>query len=116
MLLSRDHILSAPDLTTEDVEVPEWGGSVRVSAMSGSARDAFGESLVRDANGNIDPSNYRSKLLSKCLVDADGNLLFTDADIVALGKKNAFAILRLFEVAERLNVISANGVEDAKKN
>ena len=29
-LLSRDAILQAQDLPHEDVEVPEWGGMVRV--------------------------------------------------------------------------------------
>ena len=33
-LLTRDEILAADDIKTEDVEVPEWGGDVRVSVMS----------------------------------------------------------------------------------
>lgn len=32
--LSADAILSAPDITEEDVPVPEWGGKVRVRALT----------------------------------------------------------------------------------
>lgn len=42
-LLSREAILAAPVSTTE-VEVPEWGGSVRIRALSAKAR-----TLVLDA-------------------------------------------------------------------
>ena len=45
-LLSRDEILAASDLTKELVEVPEWGGSVYVRAMTGTERDSYEESVL----------------------------------------------------------------------
>lgn len=46
-LLSKSAILCANDLQTEDVEVPEWGGAVRVRSFTGRERDAFEASMVR---------------------------------------------------------------------
>lgn len=116
--LSRDAILQASDLPFEEVAVPAWGGTVRVRAMTGRDRDAFGESLARDEQGNVDLTNYRAKLVAKCLVDDAGNRLFTDsdADIAALGGKSAAALAVVFDAAERLNGIGAAAVEDVKKN
>ena len=39
-LLSKSAILCANDLQTEDVDVPEWGGTVRVRSFTGRERDA----------------------------------------------------------------------------
>ena len=46
-LLFKTAILAAQDLQTEDVEVPEWGGAVRVRSFTGRERDAFQASMVR---------------------------------------------------------------------
>lgn len=115
-LLSKFQILGVNDLKTEDVSVPEWGGSVRVRAMTGFDRDAFSESLAKDSDGNVDLSNYRAKLLSKCIVDESGDLVFTDSDVGALGKKSASAIAAVFAVAERLNGSGSAAVAEIKKN
>ena len=37
--LSKDDILGVEDLSTEDVEVPEWGGMVTLRELKGSERD-----------------------------------------------------------------------------
>ena len=50
--LSRDAILQREDIKTEDVEVPEWGGTVRVRGMSGVERDAFEASLIEQPRAN----------------------------------------------------------------
>lgn len=44
-LLSKTDILCANDLQTEDVEVSEWGGAVRVRSFTGRERDAFEASV-----------------------------------------------------------------------
>ena len=54
----------------------------------------------------------REKLLSFCLVDAEGKKLFSEGDIALLADKNAAALTRLFDVARKLNAIGAQDVED----
>lgn len=114
MSLTRDQILAAEDLKTEIVKVPEWGGEVIIRTMDGEGRDAFEASLM--SNGKRDIKNFRAKLLSQCLIDDKGNRLFTEADINALGKKNAGVLARLTDIANGLNKISEADVEELAKN
>ena len=62
--LSRDAILQREDIKTEDVEVPEWGGTVRVRGMTGVQRDAFEASLIqqpRPTAGGAESSRNSSR-------------------------------------------------------
>lgn len=117
MLLSKDQILSANDLPYRDVEVPEWGGSVRVRTMTGGERDAF-EASIYDRDGDrieLNRIDFRAKLLSKVLVDEKGQRLFSDKDIAALSGKSVKAINRLFEVAQEINGLSKEEQTEIKK-
>ncbi len=51
-LLPRDLIDGADDLPVEDVEVPEWGGAVRLRTLTGSERDGFEASVVSQNGSN----------------------------------------------------------------
>jgi len=120
-LLTRDAILTADDLKIDVVEVPEWGGAVRVRGLSGAERDAFEASVVDlSSNGRRAPVmnlvNLRAKLAARCIVDENGARLFEDADIVALGRKSAQALQRVFEAAQRLSGLTARDVEELEKN
>ena len=115
-MLSRGAILSAQDLKTEDVAVPEWGGSVRVRTMTGTERDAFLAELKRDDAGKVVAAEYGTRLLAYCLVGDDGARLFADADVAALGAKSGVALQRAFTAADRLNSTSEAAVQGAEKN
>ncbi len=117
-ILTKEAILAADDLPREVVHVPEWGGDVYVRTMSGTDRDAFETSLIARSDihaGTSRMDNVRARLVALTLCDTDGVRLIDDADIVALGRKSARALDRVFAVAQRLNGI---GVEqaDAAKN
>ena len=114
-MLSRDAILKAKDRKTETVKVPEWGGEVLVTAMSGHDRDAFEASIVT-ADGRTDLKNMRAKLVAACVVDEAGNRLFQPADIEALGGKSASALDRIVQVAQRLNRLGDKQLEELKGN
>jgi hypothetical protein len=88
-LLSRDQILEANDLETREVDCPEWGGSVLVRALSGRERDAWEASLVQMRGKQQVPQmgNVRAKLVVRCCVDENGERLFSDADVKALGRE-----------------------------
>lgn len=122
MILNREAILQSSDLKTETVSVPEWGGEVLVKGMSGTERDAFeaGNILRKDKNGKpgfeLNAVNIRARLCSLCIVDETGKRLFTDTDVEALGRKNAAALHRVFEVAQRLSGLTKADVEELEKN
>jgi len=116
--LSRDDILKAEDLSTEEVDVPEWGGTVLVRGMSGRERDEFEVSMtVRHGKQMVqDFANTRAKIVARCVVDEDGQRLFTDADVAVLGEKSGAAIDRIFGVASRLSGLGAEDVEELAEN
>ena len=113
-MLSRDDILKAKDLATETVEVPEWGGSVIVQAMSGKDRDSFEIAVYQ--NGERDLSNVRARICSMSIVGEDGEKLFTPEDIALLGEKNGLALDKIFTVAKRLSGIGKKEIDLLKKN
>lgn len=115
-LLTKEQILGQSDLVTEDVDVPEWGGKVRISVMPGWARDEYESLLVSRGRNKGLPPNIRARMLSYCLVDENNSLLFTSADLERLGKKSSIALDRVFEAASRLNRMNESGMEEAAKN
>lgn len=118
MALSRDQILEAKDLETREVEVPEWGGTVLVRALSGTDRDAYEASLVQMRGNKSVPQlgNIRAKLVARAIVDEDGNRLFTDADIKVLGQKSAAALSRVFTVAAEMSGLNDADIEEIEGN
>ncbi len=112
MLLTKEQILAAQDLPTEDVSVPEWGGTVRVRGMTGSERDAW-ELLQLD---DKKPADIRATLLAFTIVDEKGALVFQPEEISALGKKSAKALQRVFRVAQKLSRITEADVKELEKN
>ena len=117
-LLSKTAILAAQDLQTEDVEVPEWGGAVRVRSFTGRERDAFESSMVRGdgRDRKVDLTNMRARLVGLTVIDETGQRLFTDEEVDLLGAKSGAALDRVFAVAQKLNGLSGTDVEELAKN
>lgn len=114
MPLTKEQILAVNDRRRIEVEVPEWGDTVLVSVMSGTERESF-EREWTNSEEKLVPK-YKLKMLRRCLVGADGTPLFTDADLDALGEKNALVLDRLFTECMRLNGFQKDAVEEAAKN
>jgi hypothetical protein len=119
MRLSRDDILKAADITVEEVDVPEWGGTVLVRAMTGQQRDEF-ELGARMATrgGDYLPAgyNFRAQVIALCCVDDDGKRLFTVADVDTLGEKSAAPLDRIYDVVARLSGMAPGDAESMKEN
>lgn len=115
MILGRDQILAADDLKREQVEVPEWGGTVIVAALSGTQRDAWEASIVT-SEGRPNLRNMRAKLVSVSVVDEAGQQIFSAADVEALGAKSAAALERVAKVAQRLSKLGNEQLEELRGN
>lgn len=117
-ILTRNQILTAPDLQRELVHVPEWGGDVYVRGLTGSERDALEAGMLerKGKTTSIRLENLRARLLSTTLVDEDGKSLFGPEDVVVLGSKSAVALERCFAVARRLSGFTEQDVEELTKN
>ncbi len=130
MRLSKEDILKAADREAVEVDCPEWGGTVLVRGMSGRERDAFEVSLEQDAGGAVQVQrgrgggrvpgrnlvNIRAKVVVRCVVDDDGQRLFSDSDAAALGEKSGAAVDRVFAVASRLSGMSDQDMEEYAAN
>lgn len=114
LLLTKDQILKANDLPTEDVPVPEWGGTVRLRTLMGTERDEFeaGSLKGKGKNREVNLANLRARLVGLCITDAAGNRLFDDSDIRALGRKSSKALARVFEACQKLNGLGDDDVEE----
>lgn len=126
MLLSRDDILKADDLETEDVSVPEWAPKgtpdpsacvVRLRMLTGTERDRF-ERMMNEAQTSTNSSkkklaeNFRARMISMCAVDENGNKLFNAGDIAALGTKSSKALSRVFDKCQQMNGFTESDVEE----
>lgn len=119
-LLTKKQILGADDRKTEIVDVPEWGGKVRLIAMSGEGRAAFEEAISlidhKDAKQRANGRKFREILIAHSVVDVDGTLLFSAEDVSKLAQRSTAAIDRVFNAAAKLSAVNNGALEEAEKN
>ena len=123
-LLTRDQILAASDMETRTVEVPEWGGTVRVRSITADERDQFEEAMVPESRGRgrkrktakASLIHFRARLVALATVDDGGARLFSDEDVEKLGQKSAGALSRVFDAAAELAGLTAEEVEEIERN
>lgn len=109
--LKREAILAASDLGTTDVEVPEWGGTIRVRQMTLRERGEF----AKRATGE-DAAVVGAWLISAVAVDESGAPLFKPEDVKELEKRSWKALDRVVAAILKLNRLTDEAVEDAAKN
>lgn len=111
-------ILKIDDLPREAVEVPEWGVTVYVRAMTGSERDQYEAGLIENKDMPLKEKlrNMRANLVVLCTVDENGARVFDDADVDAVGAKSAEALNRIVEVAQKSNALDDGTVDDIAGN
>ena len=122
-ILTFDQIKNAEDRTYQDVEAPEWGGTVRLRVMGSAVRRAF-EKHLADVEKDLSVDT-RALLVGACMCDealthlcvrfdAEQQPQFVFDNIKALAAKSNVPIVRLFKVAKTLNVIG-DEEDDAEK-
>lgn len=132
VFMSGADLLDLDDLSTAKVVVPEWTQAARkvgkigaedevavyVRTMKAAERDAFETSMFegRGSSRRQNLDNLRARLVAKTAVDKDGNPLWKAEQVKRLGEKNAAAIDRIFDAAQRLNGMSSSDVEEMVKN
>ena len=118
--LSAEQILDSNDLAYEDVEVPEWGGTVRVREMPGTERDKFESQFVGKDGASIRAEGlegFRARLAAATIVDEHGKQLFrSPAETKRLGEKSARALQRVCDAATRLSKMSEEDIKELTGN
>lgn len=115
-LLSKDAILSVDDRDSATVTVDEWGGEVVLCVPSAADFDGW-SSRHTGADGRFNvTATTRTELVAMCLVDADGERMFSAAELAKLGGKSLTVIAELFDQCKELCGIDEKDIEDLEKN
>jgi len=121
----RAAVLAADDITIEPVATPEWpavNGQLHVRTMSGTQRDRYLNSIRQTigegaaATVTVTMDEIGAKLAAATLCDASGALLFTVADVTALGAKHYAALERVTAASARLNGLDEQAAAAAKND
>ncbi len=108
-LLSAEAILAVNDLIEETVEVPEWGGAVRVRAFT----KALQQQMREDARIGGEVQNDRLEMLM--FVYGVIEPQFTPEQCELLRRKNAGALDRVLDRILTISGLKAEAVEVAKR-
>lgn len=127
--VTAESILCAKDLDTAEVEVPEWGGTVRVRKLSGSDRELYDQEIhniqqrvnrgARNRRGDIELDiqfhAHKARVLLAWLTicDENGERIFTTEEHrKQLAGKSAEALERVYQCAARLSGLLAEDEDE----
>lgn len=113
-MLNRETILGAQDLKTIDVDVAEWGGTIRLRMLTAGERFAVNDSA--SVGGEFNPSRFQTALIESTAVNDNGTPMFQPGDAAALAGKSSSAIELVFSAAAKLNGLVAKSADAAEKN
>lgn len=121
-LLSRKEILAIDDAVYEYIDMPEWGGTIRVKSLSGTERRAYERSLIVIGDGKDVEVNWdaydtsQPRLVSMSIVDKFGKPEFSIKDITKLGQKSSANLQRVFEVCQRISALDKKSIQETAEN
>lgn len=115
-LLTREDILAAQDIKYESVDVPEWGGTVRIKTLSGVERAVFDDFSYENRQAKGQLSNAMVLLCTLSVVGEDGKPLFAEKDIAVLKEKSSAPIQRIWSAALKLNRMRKEDLEGTEGN
>ncbi len=120
LIKSADEILSKDDFSYTIIDVPEWGGSLRIRSLSGAERTI----ITKMINQRKDGDGLFEKLVMLASIDEDGKPLFwddkqKDVYLKALQGKSAAVTQRIGKEILKLSGFTEDAVPDvesAEKN
>lgn len=112
----RDQILSAQDIPSEMVEVPEWGVKVEVRGMTGAERTRIMDLAIDNKGGVNLQFVYPEIVIATSFDSVSGEQIFKPADRGALLAKAATALDRLAAVGMRLSGFTQESADQVGKD
>lgn len=106
--LSAAEILNADDLNEEDVECPEWGGKVRVRALSKQRQQALRKASA--PGGEFDAGLFEMALFVEGVITP----VFDASQMDALRQKSAKPVDRVTKKVMQLSGMAEDAVDDAE--
>ena len=114
MILSKEQLLQPMALPTEDIDLPQFGGTIRVRAWTGADYDTFGKAVKEFS---FDGSMYAAALAASAINESGDRLFDMNGDIQRIASTFLKTTLeRTYDVIRRMNKLGKEGLEDAEKN
>lgn len=112
MALNKHQIFASNDLKESFVDVPEWGGKVKIRALSVQEQLDYDEYLATKPK-EIDMA---LRLIVTACVDTENKKLFSEDDVSNLKQKNSSNLFKLVEAILSLNKQNTAQVDELAKN
>ena len=115
LITSANAILTRDDFHYEEIEVPEWGGSLRLKSLSGGERSKIIK-LSQQQKDTADGVFEQCIILSA--VDGEGRRIFEDDEATrkVLQSKDAGVTRRIGQKVLEISGLSREAQEKAEKN
>ena len=120
--LGKSDIIGAEDRETTEVEVPEWGGAVRLMApssweMSEMRNRQFKLEVGKDGKPQtrVDTTGGNAHLAALCIVDEKGNRIFSANEVRVLGQKSHRALERVVQTINDMDSME-EAIEEIEGN
>jgi len=116
-LLTREAILQAQDIEYRELIIPEWNGVVRLKALKTVEYEAFQNHVQNKMKkGKMDLRNVTANLISRVIVDAKGERVFTQEDVQALSQKSQKPVNRIWKAVKEMNGIGDDDLDELVGN
>ena len=115
LITNANAILGKDDFHYEEIEVPEWGGSLRLKSLSGSERSKIIK-LTQQQKDTADGVFEQCTIYS--VVDSEGRRLFDDTEATrkVLQSKDAGVTQRIGRKILEISGLSRDALDIAEKN
>ena len=114
MLLGKSVLLQRPSLPTEDIELPEFGGTLRVRAWTGEDNDAFGKAAKAC---EFDGGMFAAAVAVSAINESGDRMFDMNGDVKRIAEAwPKPALERVWRVVSRMNSLTKAGAEEAEKN
>lgn len=111
-MLTVNDILTANDITEEVVEVPEWGGAVRVRAFTKAKQQQLRVMATDPRTGELDSEKLELQLFIHGVIDPE----FQPIQATELRSKSAGAVDRVLKRIMAISGLSQESVREATKS
>lgn len=106
-----DQIRAADQNHSIKVRVPEWGCDVWIRTLPLGELQAWELSCLRAKGEGVE--DFRTRYLSKCLVDETGKPIFTNEELKTV---SGVVGQRLFKIAQKHNELDEKEIAEIGKN
>lgn len=109
---SIEQRIRSAKMKLEELDVPEWGGTIYVRRLSSGERDVF-FAAIDSAKNEDSKTGVERLIVSLALCDENGKAIFSSPD--ELKDLDAIAIDNVSLVAMRINAFTKEAKEDLAK-